>query len=339
MSLNLDLKGTNQYLQLLSLYQTTSQNHDNQKLIDILPQNVAQKFFWHIWDLADRPSEENYGKIHALDHLERLHLAVQYTVNDLFDVLNEGDKKKVGGKIWYHFGSPSTDDRNWGENRAKDNPALLLRSLHECFGSENSWINGYLNLFDLRLEDYGLKNGDLDEGGRWSVLLNHVDLEVPKEITHQTIQFSNGEPRWVKDEMSCKFYFNEDPLIVRSKCFLLLFGTVLYSVLSAIISAIRLIVALSAVQLWFPRADTPWEERVKDWKANVASLIITPIALLQMEKAALKGVFGSEPYDVRKNFTSWEQLIRFKILTIAPCFHPLASSHFFGGDPFQQNAF
>lgn len=342
MSLNFYLKGTNISNQLLNLHQLNSQPRNAQGSIDQLPETIRQKIFWHIWNLAGKPSEDNYGKVHVLDNLDRLHHAIKYTAHELFDSLSEKDRKSVGGKVWYHSGSPDTEDRDWGERRAKTDPELLLQSLYECFGSKDSFVNNYLNLFGLNLEDYDLKNGDLDEGKDWSVLntLDGADLEeIPEIVRKYRFYWDGRTPRWVKDELTNKFYFNDSPGIVRYKCFLLIFGTALYAIAVAITSAIRVIGAVSAIQLWFPNPGKSWEERVKDWKANMASLLITPIALLQMEKAALKGVFGSQPYDARKNFTSWERLIRLPGITIAPCFHPSANRHFFGGDPSRRNAF
>lgn len=138
MSLNLKLARTSAYRHLLNLYQLNTQDVHSRGTLDNLPETIRQKIFWQIWNLANRPSEANYGEIHALDNPNHLHLAIRCIAYEIFDSLPQQDKQNVGGKIWYHSGSPNTEDRDWGEKRAKNDPALLLRSLDECFGVQES---------------------------------------------------------------------------------------------------------------------------------------------------------------------------------------------------------
>ncbi len=354
MSLNF-LKGTNAYGHLVNLYHSTNQN-DAEKTIAQLPEEIRQKIFTEIWELSGRSLEYNYGEVHFLDDLNPLHQAVNCIAIEIFDSLSRSDKRSICAKAWKeapfdlaslledikYFLLGEKNDENSLEEKVKADPVSLLHSLRECFGSDDRFINKYFDFFELKLEDFGLKNGDFDSGGTWSIFEN-VDSqalqEAPKYVQKNMLYDDKRTPRWIKDDKADKFYLNDSPTVIRAKCLLLVFGMAPYIVAATIISMIRLIVAVSAVQLWVPNSDRSWEERVRSWKTNLARSLITPVALVQMEIAALKGVFGSCPYDARKNIAAWEKLIRLPGLTVAPCFQPSARVHFFGGDPSRRNAF
>jgi hypothetical protein len=128
--------------------------------------------------------------------------------------------------------------------------------------------------------------------------------------------FSNGENRYIKDEVSSKYYLNESKGVIRFKCFLLALGTPIVHAIATIANMVFL-------------GGRPSRE-------NAIKFVAQPFAFVGLELAAIFGVIF--PYDGRKLYASIERF-QYGGPILAPCFQPEADEHLFNGDIDEQNAY
>ena len=102
------------------------------QVFSYLPQEMRNRIFGHIYNLAGRPQHVEYtwGEIHVFDDLPRLQIAIERIAFEAFDNLNTGLRNTATGGVYEH-GSPQTQDLRWGETHATDDVEIPPQSLDD----------------------------------------------------------------------------------------------------------------------------------------------------------------------------------------------------------------
>ena len=128
------------------------------QVFSYLPQEMRNRIFGHIYNLAGRPLhveidefdslprfqsqlmndlmrgpqhvEYTWGEIHVFDDLPRLQIAIERIAFEAFDNLNTGLRNTATGGVYEH-GSPQTQDLRWGETHATDDVEIPPQSLDD----------------------------------------------------------------------------------------------------------------------------------------------------------------------------------------------------------------
>lgn len=103
-----------------------------QKLLSNLgDEKFANLLYYHIWERAGSPSgDDNWGRNHALEDLDRLILALRESIVQRLAELPSDDQIRVYEAIYRLHGNPKTrNSRSWGKIHAEDNLSILADAL------------------------------------------------------------------------------------------------------------------------------------------------------------------------------------------------------------------
>lgn len=148
-----------------------------------------------------------------------------------------------------------------------------------------------------------------------------------------------AEPKFLMDESTGRKYLNESKGIVRFKCILLTLGTpFVHPIASLFNAAYRIIKIVSLSHFWLPRAEKGYHFKARVLSAckDLLRVVAWPLTIVGLELAAIYGWI--RPYDGRKLYASIERA-NYGNFILAPCFQPMPTSHFFGGDVNRKDAF
>lgn len=138
----------------------------------------------------------------------------------------------------------------------------------------------------------------------------------------------NGEPMFLIDRTTGERYLNESRFTVWIKCILLIIGTpVIHTLLAVCKFVVHFLTGLCLLMKL-----SPIEAGKEFWKA----FVITPFAVIALLLSAIYGLLN--PYDARKLYASFEGLAYGRYI-LAPCFESEPTSHFFGGNMNDRNAY
>lgn len=153
-------------------------------------------------------------------------------------------------------------------------------------------------------------------------------------------KWSDGDPRYLIDATTKRRYWNESKGCVGFKCFLLTLGTpIVHSIASLVNVAYRIVKLVTLSHFWMDKKGEKsysFKERSKDAGKDLLRVIMTPIAFVGLELAAIYGMFT--PYNGRKLYGSIERA-QYGNSILAPCFQPDPTRHALGGNPEEKNAF
>jgi len=145
--------------------------------------------------------------------------------------------------------------------------------------------------------------------------------------------YNDSMPMYIIDESTDRRYFNESKSVVRFKCFLVALGTpFVHSVAALIFTAKRIVGA--ATSIFCKNFNT--QQKLALAGKNIARVFTAAPSVLALEMAAIFGLFS--PYNGRKLYASIERA-QYGHFVLAPCFQPDPTTHAFGGDINQRNAF
>lgn len=156
-----------------------------------------------------------------------------------------------------------------------------------------------------------------------------VDQEGPKWYDSSKKIY---EPKFIIDKSTGRRYLNETPGWIRFKCFWLTLGTPLIHGFMASVNIIyRIFKTLIGAQFWLIRREPSYnfKARVIDVGVDMLRIVLTPLALIGLQFAAIYGMFNTR--DGRKLYATIERLY-YAGFTLAPCFQPDPTHHAFGGD-------
>ena len=136
--------------------------------------------------------------------------------------------------------------------------------------------------------------------------------------------WESGTSRYVLDNSTRRFYFNESQTSLRLKCTLLTLSTpFIHSISSVCNAAFRALKLVAGFHFWTKKDLTKeynFKERLFDAYTDILRIIATPIALLGLELSAIYGLYS--PYDGRKLYASIESALYDGSFTLASCFQP-----------------
>nr|WP_166155485.1 hypothetical protein [Neochlamydia sp. AcF84]NGY94942.1 hypothetical protein [Neochlamydia sp. AcF84] len=173
-----------------------------------------------------------------------------------------------------------------------------------------------------------------------SVTLANFQLINSWKPAFNSVQWRDGGPKYLIDASTGQKYWNEPKNSVRFKCFLLILGTP-YRSFACLFSKY----SLSSCEISFffhfwtgKQAENSYSfpGRLKDAGQDLLRVVMTPVALVGLELAAIYGIFT--PYNGRKLYASIERA-RYGKFTLAPCFQPGPTCHASGGNLQKRDAF
>ncbi len=150
-----------------------------------------------------------------------------------------------------------------------------------------------------------------------------LDTEGP---TYSCCKQHTGIPRFVIDKSTNRKYFNETPVLVGFKCFLLSLGTPLIHVPAALINMAYRLVKLVTLSHFRGAFD---KQHFNAAGIDLLRIVAAPLAIVGLELAALYGMI--RPYDGRKLYATIERATYGNFI-LAPCFQPDPKYHALGGD-------
>jgi hypothetical protein len=127
-----------------------------------------------------------------------------------------------------------------------------------------------------------------------------------------------GEPKYLIDKTTRRYYFNVSKDIIRCTCFILAIATpIIHAVTEVANVAYRAIRLLSLYHFW---KDTKQSQRgrMTDAGYDLLRLVSAPIAYVGLELAAIYGIFN--PYDGRKLYSTLERQTYEGQFALAKCF-------------------
>lgn len=163
--------------------------------------------------------------------------------------------------------------------------------------------------------------------------INHwyVDTEGEKFDCCDT---HRGIPKFIIDMNTGKKYLNDSTESIRSKCFLIAFGTpIVHIPCGAVNIAYRVAKLLSGYHFWScggenenPRSCS---DKCLESSKDCLRIISQPFSIIGLEFASIYGIFN--PYDGRKLYASIERA-QYGNAIMAPCFQPNPKEHLLGDD-------
>ncbi len=152
--------------------------------------------------------------------------------------------------------------------------------------------------------------------------------------------WADNTPKYIRDTLTNRAYLNESKWCIRKKCCLLILGTpIIHTIISLEFTAFRILKLISFAHFWMNvNKEEPYsiKERSSCAGKDLARVLTRPFHLIALQLSAIYGVIS--PCNGRKLYASFERLLP-ESFFLAPCFQPNASSHFFGGDVKNKNAF
>jgi Leucine-rich repeat (LRR) protein len=97
--------------------------------LHIIADNFENQFYAQVWAQSDKPQtldQLQWGKEHAFDNISNFQKAIVETVSH--QIRNFLFKNKVFDVIYQLAGSPNTNESNWGEKHAFENPERLIQA-------------------------------------------------------------------------------------------------------------------------------------------------------------------------------------------------------------------
>lgn len=206
----------------------------------------------------------------------------------------------------------------------------------------------------VTLKDYGLidqreTKWDLKQGRNYfSKTHKKIDGICLKDfqpinswrLDYEREKWDKKEPKFIVDLSTKRRYFNESTEIVQFKCALLILGSLFIQPFTLITNlAYRILKIFSLSHFWMlheSEAKYSFSLRAKELGFDALRVLATPFGLLALPSCAVFGLIS--PNDGRKLYATLERAL-YNGFTLAPCFQPEATSHAFGGDINQKNAF
>ena len=161
-----------------------------------------------------------------------------------------------------------------------------------------------------------------------------VDIDGPQ------FEENPGVPKYRIDESTGRLYLNEQKVIVRLKCYTLIFATLpahgIFLIGSVASRALKL---ATLSHFWCSKGRLKkycLKARACNAGKDLLKIATHPFIVVGLEASAVYG--GFQPYDGRKLYASFERA-QYEKSMLAPCFQPDSKKHLLGGDIESRGAF